>query len=106
MEYKTVRRSHVIPRGYLRSFAVDDRIVMHRAGETAGVEIPVSKAGVLNNFYRRHRPDGTPIYDFEWSLEHIERRAPKILREIAQRWPLSLEEKAILAEFIGIQLVR
>jgi Protein of unknown function (DUF4238) len=106
MEYKPVRRPHVVPRGYLRSFAVDDWIVMHRVGETTGGEIPVSKAGVLKEFYRRHRPDGTPIYDFEWSLEHIERPAPKILREIAERWPLSLEEKAILAEFIGIQLVR
>jgi hypothetical protein len=106
MEYKAVKNSHIVPRGYLRSFAVNEIIAMHLAGEFTSREIPVSKAGVLNDFYLRHRRDGTPIHDIEWSLEHIERAAPPILREISERWPLSLPEKAILAEFIGTQLVR
>ena len=79
---------------------------MGLAGNTSSTEIPVSKAGVLKDFYRRTRRDGTVIYDIEWSLEQIERVVPPTLREIGTRWPLDPKEKALLAEFIGIQLVR
>jgi hypothetical protein len=106
MDYKVVKRPHVVPRGYLRGFAVNDLIAMRLVGESASREVPVGKAGVLKEFYRRHRPDGTPIYDVEWSLEHIDRAVPPILREISERWPLSIQEKSILAEFVGMQVVR
>lgn len=107
MEYKVVRRTHVVPRGYLRGFAVGEVIGMRLVGEASSREIPVSKAGVLKDFYVRHRPqDGAPIYDTDWSLDHIDRVAPAILREISQRWPLGLQNKVALAEFIAIQMVR
>jgi hypothetical protein len=77
MEYKAVRRSHVVTRGYLRSFALNEIIAMHLVGESAVREVPVSKAGVLKDFYLRHRPDGTPIHDIEWSLEQIDKAVPR-----------------------------
>jgi hypothetical protein len=106
MQYKVVKRSHVVTRGYLRGFALNERITMHLVGKPTARDIPVGDAGVLNNFYLRHRPDGTPIQDIEWSLEHVDRVAPPILREIKERWPLTVQEKAALAEFIAVQLVR
>jgi hypothetical protein len=107
VEYKEVFRPHVVPRGYLRGFAVGELIGMRLVGEASSKEIPVSKAGVLKNFYVRHRPqDGTPIYDTDWSLDHIDKVAPAILREISERWPLGLLDKLALAEFMAIQMVR
>ncbi len=106
MDYKVVRRSHVVPRGYLRGFAVGESIAMRLVGESTSRVIPVSKAAVLKDFYLRHRPDGTPIHDIEWSLEHIDKAVPPIFREISQRWPLTLPDKAIVAEFIAMQMLR
>ena len=107
MEYKVVRRSHVVTRGYLRSFALDEIIAMHLVAESSGIrEVPVGKAGVLKDFYLRHRPDGTPVYDVEWSLEHIDKAVPPLLRQISERWPLTIQEKAMLAEFIAMQVLR
>jgi hypothetical protein len=106
MDYKVVRRPHVVPRAYLRGFALDDIIAMYVVADSALREVPVGKAGVLKDFYARERPDGTRIDDIEWSLEHIDKVAPPILREISQRWPLELQEKAILAEFVGVQMLR
>jgi hypothetical protein len=106
MDYKVVRSSHVVTRGYLRGFAAGEIIAMYLVGESVVREIPVSKAGVLNDFYARHRPDGTRIDDIEWSLEHIDKVVPPLLREISQRWPLGVQEKAMLAEFLGIQMTR
>jgi hypothetical protein len=106
MEYKVVRRSHVVSRGYLRAFAVDEIIAMHLVADSAVREVPINRAGVIKDFYRRHRPDGTPIHDIEWSLEHIDKVVPPLLRQISGRWPLSLEEKAMLAEFVATQVLR
>jgi hypothetical protein len=106
MKYAPVKRPHVVPRSYLSNFAVEGVVTMWLVREPGARTVPVSKAGVLKGFYRRERPDGTPIYDVEWSLAQIERVAPPIMRGISDRWPLTLEEKAILAEFIGVQMLR
>jgi hypothetical protein len=75
MENKVVKRTHVVPRGYLRQFARDEIIGMRLVGEALARDVPVAKAGVLKNFYVRHRPDGTPTSDVESSLEQIAGRA-------------------------------
>jgi hypothetical protein len=77
--------------GTYGGFALNERITMHLVGKPTARDIPVGDAGVLNNFYLRHRPDGTPIQDIEWSLEHVDRVAPPILREIKERWPLTVQ---------------
>ncbi|MBA3371064.1 MAG: DUF4238 domain-containing protein, partial [Thermoleophilaceae bacterium] len=68
--------------------------------------ISTRDAAVRKRFYRRTRPDGTPIDDVEHSLGLIEDRAAPILREIEQRWPLSFEDKHILGEFFALQVLR
>jgi uncharacterized protein DUF4238 len=107
MEYKVVRRPHVVPRGYLWGFAVGELIAMRLIGDSPDRQVPVSKAGVLKDYYVRQRPaDGSPSYDVDWSLDHIDKVAPPILREIAERWPLNVQDKVALAEFIAMQLLR
>ena len=108
MLYPSVYRAHVVPKGYLRSFAVDGKIAVRKGGPSASVEVkPLTKAGTRPHFYRRTRPKtGAPIDDTEWSLSHIEDKAPPVLRSIDDLWPLDAENKAILAELFGYQLVR
>lgn len=68
--------------------------------------VSIEDAAVRKRFYRRTRPDGTPIDDVEHALGLIEQRAGPILREIERRWPLSLEDKRVLAEFFALQVLR
>jgi hypothetical protein len=106
VEYPSVKKSHIVPRGYLRNFAVDRQVAMRLVGESESRLVALRDAGTRPRFYRRTRPDGTPIDDVEWSLGHIEDKAAPLLREIEGQWPLSTENKATLAEFFGFQLVR
>jgi hypothetical protein len=65
------------------------------------------KVGWRKREYERTRPkSGERISDVEWSLSHIEDKAPAILRSIRELWPLEAEKKAVLAELIGYQVVR
>ena len=106
MRYPNVKQSHIVPRGYLRSFAVDEQIAMRLVDASSSRLISLNDAGTRRRFYRRTRPDGTPIDDVEWSLAHIDDKAAPLLREIENRWPLDTDDKATLAEFFGFQLVR
>ena len=106
VEYPSVKKSHIVPRGYLRNFAVDRQVAMRLVGESESRLVALRDAGTRPRFYRRTRPDGTPIDDVEWSLGHIEDKAAPLLREIEGQWPLSTENRATLAEFFGFQLVR
>jgi uncharacterized protein DUF4238 len=107
MAYPKVERAHVVPRCYLKQFAEYDMIGMRLVGETTTRKvISIDDAAVRKQFYRRTRPDGTPIDDIEWSLSHIESAAAPLLQNLGDRWPLSFEAKAILAELFSVQLVR
>lgn len=106
-----VDHSHIIPAGYLRQFALHDgqvRIVLARTGRDIPARTTVKNAGVRGGgHYKRERPDGSRSDDVETvSLQAIENDAIPMLRELRQRWPLSGEEKLVLAQFVGMQLVR
>ena len=68
--------------------------------------VSIKDAGVRRRFYRRTRPDGTPIDDVEWALGLIEGPAGAILREVERRWPLSFDDKRVLGEFFALQVLR
>ena len=106
MAYPTVNRSHIVPRMYLRNFADGELIAMRLVGEASSKVISVGDAAVRKAFYRRTRPDGTPIDDIEWSMSHLEGAVAPILREITDRWPLGVEDKSIVAQFCALQQVR
>lgn len=106
MAYPRVNRSHIVPKAYLRNFAVDEQIGLRLVGAAASTTVSIDDAGVRRRFYRRTRPDGTEIDDIEWSLSHLEDAVASVLREVEDRWPLTPRDKGTLAEFFGLQLVR
>jgi hypothetical protein len=106
MEYTRVKRSHIVPCGYLVNFAADGMLALRLDGALAERPISVRDAAVRTDFYRRERPDGTKIDDIEWSLSELENATSPILRDIANRWPLVHEDKMKLATLFGVQLVR
>jgi hypothetical protein len=108
-KYPEVEHAHVIPQCYLNRFAVRKKINVRYVADGASgtTELkPTREVGVRDRFYSRTRRDGSRIDDIEWSLSRIETVAPNVLRNLPARWPLSWQDKATLAEFFGIQLVR
>lgn len=101
-----MRRSHIVPKFYLRAWAENERIAM-RDAESGVEEIRNLKtAGVLRDFYLRERPDGDEIYDVEWSLGEAENAAAPLLRKLPKQWPPSPEDRNALAQFLGLQHLR
>jgi Protein of unknown function (DUF4238) len=84
----------------------EKRITLHLAGRPGCRLISIRDAAVRTDFYKRTRPDGTVIYDVEWSLQHLDSAAAPVLRAIVDRWPLDLDDRGKLAAFFGYQLVR
>jgi uncharacterized protein DUF4238 len=106
VRYPSVYRAHIVPAGYLRAFASQNKIAVRKLGAATSSVKPVEKAGTRPRFYRRTRPSGDKIDDVEWSLSHIEDKAPPILRAIDELWPLDRDAKSVLAELFGYQVVR
>ena len=106
MDYPKVRNAHIVPKGYLKGFAANEKIDVHRKDRTGSTTRPIEKAGVRLRFYRRNRPDGTPIDDVEWSLSRSEDKVAPILRRLSESWPPETEAKANLAEFFAYLAVR
>jgi hypothetical protein len=93
VKYPSVYRSHIVPKGYLREFAVNEKIV---AVNREGIEEskPIEKAGTRARHYRRERPgSGEPIDDIEWSLSNLENVAIPALRTLKDTWPPDAEQK-------------
>lgn len=100
------RRHHTIPQFYLRGFARDERLTTVRL--SGGEKFPqmVRKASSQNDFYTIDgHPDGSDV--FERQLANIEGQASKVFTQIMQgEWPLSQENRMILANFIVLQALR
>ena len=107
MEYTEVKNAHIVPRCYLRNFAVDEAVMLNVDGKELPRPVSIDSAAVRKRFYRRFRPDGTPIYDIEWSLSQLEGVIAPRLKDVSGNWPLgSIDEKGALAEFFAFQFVR
>jgi Protein of unknown function (DUF4238) len=106
MKYPEVKRAHIVPRCYLLNFAVEESVVLNVDGKAIPKPTSIDDAAVRRTFYRRYRPDGTPIDDVEWSLSQLEGVIGSMLPAVREAWPYAMPEKAKLAEFFAFQLVR
>lgn len=105
--YPNVKRAHIVPRCHLAQFADGGgKLAVHILGRPKDLLRSIDKVGTRHRYYRRTRPDGTPVDDIEWTLAQTEARAAPILREIRERWPLSGEDKASLATLFAFQILR
>lgn len=107
MKYSVVKKAHIVPRCLLKSFAIDGHVEIAVDEELLSGTVSIEDAATRRYFYRRHRPDGSPIDDGEWSLSLIEDEAAPLLASLSEIWDeLDLEGKAKLAEFFAVQFVR
>jgi len=107
VKYSEVKRAHIVPRCYLLNFAVDETVSLRVDGKVIPGPTSIDDAAVRKTFYRRYRPDGTPIDDVEWSLSQVESVVGPMLPLIGESWPCgTIEDKGKLAEFFAFQLVR
>lgn len=102
-----VENAHIVPRMYQRSWEGDERqVAVHRVGREGCKLRSTRRAGARPGFYRRTRPQGTEIDDFEATLGGVEDRASDPLREVIAGEALSFERKGALAQFVAVQLMR
>jgi Protein of unknown function (DUF4238) len=106
MKYSEVKRAHIVPRCYLLNFAVEKSLMLNVDGKAIPKPTSIDDAAVRRTFYRRYRPDGSPIDDVEWSLSQLEDVIGPMLPEVREAWPYETAEKGKLAEFFAFQLVR
>src|SRR5919198_923007 len=104
--YPAVERGHILPEVYQRNWASEKMVELHVVGRSGSRRASTKDVGVIRRAYRRERPDGTAIDDIEWSLSHIEGAVQPILTDVAGRWPLSFDDKKVLAEFLAVQMIR
>lgn len=106
MPEKVKKHTHVAPRVYLRRFATDGLLIAQRTG-CKPEPIGVPEVAVRKRFYTLKRSDGTSSNEVENSLGTLENKVTAAFRAV-DRGPLPLdpEAKAVLAEFIGVQMSR
>jgi hypothetical protein len=105
--YPNVKNAHIVPRTYLKNWAVDGKIAVWLVPENKRLDDqPIANVGTRRRFYSRQRPDGTEINDIEWTLSEIESKAAPLLGSFDERWPLLGDDKLNLATLFAFQLLR
>lgn len=98
---------HTVPKFYLRGFA-DHRewITTVRLPGDKSYTQSIDKSAAINHFYSIDgHPDGPDV--FEKALSDMEGAAATVLRTIeGGKWPLSEDERGMLAMFMAVQTLR
>jgi len=106
-KYGNTKAAHIVPKVYLESWSDDGLIGVHLVRENRDVVMPTSDAGTRRHLYRRERPGSAELIDdVENMLSQGEGRFGEILRDLGDRWPLSREDKWLVAEMLAYQLLR
>lgn len=95
-------RSHIVPKLWLRPWAVEGHVDLLPAGRTSPLKRTGLKRAVAElNYYPaayRERIEGF--------LNEIESPAATAMRSIGDTWPLPFQEKFTVAHLVALQLVR
>jgi hypothetical protein len=106
MTKKVKKHTHTTPRVYLNRFATDGLLMAERPGHLAK-PIGVPEVAVRKRFYTLTLPDGTSSNEVEDNLAMLEGEVANALREVdREELPLASRTKAVLAEFLGMQMAR
>lgn len=102
-----VDNAHIVPRMYQSAWEGPKRqVAVHRVGKE-GCELRSTKrAGTRRAYYRRTRPQGNEIDDFEASLAGVEGRATKPLRDLIAGELITVERKGEVAQLLAVQMMR
>jgi len=100
------RHSHIVSAGYLRSWATDERLSVGWADGKPRALLPVKSVGVRSGFYRERLPDGSTLDRLEPAMSKLEKKALRVIRSFEEHWPLSDADRAPVAEFLALQLMR
>lgn len=101
------RGHHTVPRFYLNGFASDVRqLGVARLGSKKRFRLSTSDASVIRDFY--NIPSHAAPNAVEDLLSDIEGDAAAVFRKVLddRLWPLSPDERAILATFLALQKTR
>lgn len=99
-------RNHIVTRGYLDLFGVERMVAAHPVSSGSPAVISTKDAAVRREFYTYRRDDGTRSTFAEEAMGPLENRAVPVMRTIDERWPLTVDERATLAEYLALQVVR
>jgi hypothetical protein len=100
------RHSHIVPAGYLRAWAQDERICVGWADGRPSQLLGPRAVGVRSGFYRERYLDGTVSDHLDPVMGQLEDKALRVIRSIEDRWPLADKARGLIAEFTALQLVR
>lgn len=107
METQRARRHHYVPQFYLKGFAdADNRVVTVRLPGNQRFLQSARKAATEIDFYSiPGHEDGADV--FEKLLSKLEAEAARIIARVREGvWPLSVDDRNTLAEFIAVQATR
>jgi Protein of unknown function (DUF4238) len=104
--YSPVKKGHIVPQVFQRSFAIDEQLAVHVDGGSDCRSSHIRDAATRSRFYQRTRRDGTAIDDTEASLAVMESTVRPVLADLLRDAPLTAERKGVLAQFLGLQMVR
>jgi hypothetical protein len=95
-------RIHTVTAGYLRGWEKDGCVTVHHVG--GGMEtIGVKAVGYQHDYWG---PDPRLSQEVEDSFGQCETRAVQKLRDIKDRWPVNRDDRADVAQFVAIHIVR
>jgi hypothetical protein len=100
------QRNHTVTQAYLDLFADNGMLMCHLVDPGWVKKIPTEHATVHGDFYVYRRADGSRCTDFEVALGDVENVSVPLLRTLPQRWPLWGPDRAKVAEYVAIQMLR
>ncbi|MEU2873893.1 DUF4238 domain-containing protein [Streptomyces olivoreticuli] len=104
---KLKRRHHTVPRLLLRRFADGERIIRVPLDGGDRRTVGIADVTVHRDFYSVRDKNGHLDDTVEDLLAELEGKAAKVIHEVIDgAWPLPIEERAVLAEWMAAQYAR